>query len=86
MAFHRQTQGHAAGFPTPFADHRLVLRDRGRFVCEPDTLGRHGDTFDAAKLALHALTDSSGALASLAGIYYGPNDPLRHLPPRGPWR
>jgi hypothetical protein len=36
-------------------DHRLVRKDRGRFVCEPDEDGRHGDTFDAGKLALHAL-------------------------------
>lgn len=38
------------------ADHRLVLKDRGRFVCEPDEEGRHGDTFDGNKLAIHALT------------------------------
>ena len=36
-------------------DHRLVMRDRGRFVCEPDDEGRHGDTFDAGKLGVHAL-------------------------------
>jgi hypothetical protein len=41
-------------------DHRLVLRDRGRFVCEPDDEGRHGDTFDAVKLALHALNSGAG--------------------------
>jgi len=36
-------------------DHRLVRKDRGLFVCEPDSDGRHGDTFDAAKLAVHSL-------------------------------
>ncbi|MDB6108339.1 MAG: hypothetical protein JWR69_89 [Pedosphaera sp.] len=36
-------------------DHRLVLKDRGRFVCEPDDEGRHGDTFDGGKLGIHAL-------------------------------
>ncbi|MGA2662468.1 MAG: hypothetical protein ABSH34_33730 [Verrucomicrobiota bacterium] len=53
------------------ADHRLVLKDRGRFVCEPDSLGRHGDTFDAAKLALHALTHTPAGIASTAGLHSG---------------
>jgi hypothetical protein len=53
------------------ADHRLVLKDRGRFVCEPDSLGRHGDTFDAAKLALHALTQTPQGITSTTGIYVG---------------
>jgi len=39
-------------------DWRLVRKERGQFVCEPDVDGKHGDTFDAAKLALHALTGS----------------------------
>ncbi len=45
------------------ADHRLVKKDRGRFVCEPNSEGMHGDTFDAGKLAAHALTSSSGTFA-----------------------
>lgn len=36
-------------------DFRLVKKERGLFVCTPDVQGRHGDTFDAVKLALHAL-------------------------------
>jgi hypothetical protein len=44
-------------------DHRLVLRDRGKFVCEPDDQGRHGDTFDGGKLALHALSAPGGGVA-----------------------
>lgn len=36
-------------------DFRLVKRDRGQFVCEPDAAGRHGDTFDSTKLSLRAL-------------------------------
>jgi len=36
-------------------DIRLVKRERGGFVCTPDNQGRHGDTFDAVKLALKAL-------------------------------
>lgn len=40
-------------------DYRLVMRDRGKFVCEPNDEGMHGDTFDADKLAGFALTASS---------------------------
>ena len=36
-------------------DWRLVKKERGQFVCVPDSLGRHGDTFDSSKQALHAL-------------------------------
>jgi len=36
-------------------DFRLVKKDRGQLVCEPDIDGKHGDTFDAVKLASHAL-------------------------------
>ena len=43
-------------------DHRLVMKDRGRFVCEPDAEGRHGDTFDGNKLALHALVGTHGPI------------------------
>lgn len=45
-------------------DFRLVKRDRGQFVCEPDAAGRHGDTFDAVKLAVHALKSSNGAFTN----------------------
>jgi hypothetical protein len=54
------------------ADHRLVMKDRGRFVCEPDADGHHGDTFDAGKLALHALTGISGAVRDPSAIRTGP--------------
>jgi hypothetical protein len=37
-------------------DYRLVMKDRGRLVCEPNDQGMHGDCFDADKLAGHALT------------------------------
>ncbi len=36
-------------------DFRLVKKERGNFVCEPAPDGKHGDTFDACKLALHAI-------------------------------
>lgn len=46
------------------ADWRLVRKDRGQLVCEPDPEGHHGDTFDATKLAVRALKGGS------AGVYY----------------
>lgn len=49
-------------------DFRLVKKDRGQFICHPDEQGRHGDTFDAAKLALFALSPMFGALESTEGI------------------
>lgn len=36
-------------------DYRLVMKDRGRFVCEPNDQGMHGDTFDGDKLGGFAL-------------------------------
>jgi hypothetical protein len=42
-------------------DYRLVMKDRGKFVCEPNDQGMHGDTFDADKLALQALTSRKGS-------------------------
>jgi hypothetical protein len=44
-------------------DWRLVKKERGAFICEPDAEGRHGDTFDAAKLALHAIANNHGPFA-----------------------
>jgi hypothetical protein len=41
-------------------DFRLVLRDRGGFDNQVDQQGRHGDTFDAVKLALHGLVARGG--------------------------
>ena len=41
-------------------DFRLVRKERGQFVCEPDVMGRHGDTFDSTKLALLAVTGNKG--------------------------
>jgi hypothetical protein len=47
-------------------DYRLVMKDRGRFVCEPNDQGMHGDCFDADKLAGHALTARSSGNMALA--------------------
>lgn len=51
-------------------DHRLVTKSGGLFHCDPLPDGKHGDTFDSGKLALHALRSRSGALEAegLAGI------------------
>lgn len=43
-------------------DFRLVKKERGMFVCEPDVNGRHGDTFDACKLGWHAVVGPGGPL------------------------
>lgn len=43
-----------------YQDHRLVMKDRGKFVCEPNEQGMHGDTFDGNKLSLHALVHRGG--------------------------
>lgn len=37
-------------------DYRLVMKDRGKFVCEPNERGMHGDSFDSDKLGGYALT------------------------------
>jgi phage FluMu gp28-like protein len=41
-------------------DYRLVKRDRGGFSTDTDSQGRHGDTFDSDKLALHGLLKRGG--------------------------
>lgn len=43
-------------------DFRLVKKEKGEFVCEPDGQGRHGDTFDSTKLGAWALRSTGGAL------------------------
>lgn len=54
-------------------DIRLVKKEKGQFVCEPDSNGRHGDTFDAIKLANWALISNGGALVDAAVVRYGTN-------------
>jgi hypothetical protein len=44
-------------------DFRLVKKDRGQLVCDPDIDGKHGDTFDAVKLASYALHSGGPAEA-----------------------
>ena len=43
-------------------DWRLLRKERGLFVCDPQEDGKHGDTFDAVKLAWHALKHTSAGL------------------------
>jgi hypothetical protein len=54
-------------------DWRLVRKEKGQFVCEPDASGRHGDTFDGTKLGLHAVRSKAGALEGVDGIRVGGN-------------
>lgn len=63
-------------------DWRLVRKERGQFVCEPDAAGRHGDTFDAVKLARWALQSTAGALESLEGVRLGGNRVRARYRPR----
>lgn len=60
-------------------DHRLVMKDRGMFVCEPDEEGRHGDTFDGGKLAVHALTSNAG-MTTMDGVVIGGNQTRQWSP------
>lgn len=56
-------------------DWRLVKKERGAIVCEPDVDGKHGDTFDAAKLAIHALQTGGPAEAAASQVgSYGAHD------------
>jgi len=52
-------------------DFRLVKKERGQFICEPDMDGKHGDTFDAVKLALYALTKTGGGIMYATDINAG---------------
>ena len=47
-------------------DYRLVKRDRGGFATETDSQGRHGDTFDSDKLAMHGLVAKDGPVEANA--------------------
>jgi hypothetical protein len=41
-------------------DHRIVVKDQGRYGCDPEPDGAHGDTFDSGKLAEYALVSQGG--------------------------
>jgi len=61
------------------ADHRLVIKDQGAYLCQPGPEGMHGDTFDSGKLAHWALTSASGAIVDAGAIRIGGG---RLAPPR----
>lgn len=48
-------------------DWRLLKKERGLLVCEPDQEGRHGDTFDGAKLARDSLAGGGPVEIEAAG-------------------
>jgi hypothetical protein len=68
-------------------DYRLVMKDRGRFVCEPDDQGRHGDTFDGDKLGGFALRCGGmgrtivPATVSVTGVNRDPRDLYKNATP-----
>ena len=47
-------------------DFRLVKKEKGQFVCEPDVNGQHGDTFDAVKQTIWKLLKTGGGVQSAA--------------------
>lgn len=67
-------------------DWRLVKKDRGQFVCTPDSDGRHGDTFDGTKLGRHALKSSGGAftLETARQVFYQSQQSNPFRLPAGP--
>lgn len=54
-------------------DHRLVMKDAGRFVCKPEPDGKHGDTFDSGKHALygHIGDKPDQGINSTTGLSWG---------------
>ena len=45
-------------------DHRLPKKLKGLYVCEPQSDGKHGDTFDSGKIASAMLKSSGGAITA----------------------
>jgi hypothetical protein len=64
------------------SDHRMVMKDGGRYVCVPDADGKHGDTFDSGKIAELMLMSGGGINAeNIKDISTGGRQPgARHLP------
>jgi hypothetical protein len=70
--------------------HRLVVKSGGRYECEVDTDGDHGDTFDSGKLAQYALVAGGGGISSADQISGGSSGPSSaqedsDVEPLGPW-
>jgi hypothetical protein len=53
----QMNDNHYAAPPEEYfkVDHRMVVKTGGVYECEPDSEGRHGDTFTSGMLAQHAL-------------------------------
>lgn len=60
-------------------DWRLVKKEKGQFVCLPDTDGKHGDTFDSSKLGLWSLVSDimAGFFIPQATTYHTPRQASR---------
>jgi len=73
--------------PDPYvkSDHRMPMKDQGRYLCTPDADGKHGDTFDSGKLALYALQSSGGALTTMSGLIVGQNHSTLFPQRLAPW-
>lgn len=67
-------------------DHRLVKREKGLFVCVPAPDGKHGDTFDSGKLALHSLDGAVGAINHETMDHIKLGRPTGLQPTLKPWR
>lgn len=54
-------------------DHRLVTKNAGRYECDPQPDGKHGDTFVSGEMAEYALSGTGGAITAevLAGMRVG---------------
>jgi hypothetical protein len=63
-------------------DFRLVRKEKGGFETDIDNQGRHGDTFDSVKLALHGLMSRGGPVAAEAVSVGGIGAPVA----RGKWK
>lgn len=57
-------------------DHRQPVKNAGRYECEVDADGGHGDTFDSGKLAQFELTWLGGGLTSADGIHFQRSEAL----------
>lgn len=48
-------------------DHRLVMKNAGRYECDPQHDGKHGDTFDSGKLAEYAVSFGGAEIGAAVG-------------------
>jgi hypothetical protein len=62
------------------ADHLLPTKEAGKYYCDVDPEGRHGDTFDSGKQAEWALMSTGGTVLTTAGIRTGAMNGKAWLP------